>query len=375
MWGRHPAGASLKRAYIWIRGCRETKGNRVKFFCYALLLSSLLQSSVFAQGKPLSVRELAAYNKPDREKVLLEGAKKEGKVFWYTSLTGGPNQEVPKAFEAKYPGIKVDVYRGSSEDLLARTLQEAQAKRYLVDTIETTPPVLKVLQEYKLLMPYFSSYLSHYPDDVKEKADKGLVSWGTDRESYIALAYNTNIVQGSAIPKSFDDLLKPELRGKIGFATTDTGSRVIGAMLLTKGAEFVQKLRTQDIALHAVSGRAILDMVISGELGLSPTIFLSHSRVSISKGAPIKWVPMDVVPTNAGGVALLANAPHPHAALLFGDYLLSPEGQKLLGKFGLDSPANKPDFKRWYPEKGMTVEQYEKENTKWDKLLREIGRK
>jgi iron(III) transport system substrate-binding protein len=116
-------------------------------------------------------------------------------------------------------------------------------------------------------------------------------------------------------------------------------------------------------------------MVISGELGASPTAFLSHSRVSISKGAPIKWVPMDVVPTNAGGVALLAHAPHPHAALLFADFLLSPEGQKFLGKFGLDSAMNKPDFKRWYAEASMTVEQYEKENSKWEKLLREIGRK
>jgi hypothetical protein len=61
--------------------------------------------------------------------------------------------------------------------------------------------------------------------------------------------------------------------------------------------------------------------------------------------------------------------------LLFGDYLLSPEGQKLLGKFGLDSAANKPEFKRWYPEKGMTVDQYDKENEKWEKLLRDIGRK
>ena len=82
---------------------------------------------------------------------------------------------------------------------------------------------------------------------------------------------------------------------------------------------------------------------------------------------------MDVVPTNAGGVALPAHASHPHAALLFADFLLSPEGQKFLGKFGLDSAVHKPDFKRWYAEAGMTVEQYEKVNSQWEKLLREIG--
>jgi iron(III) transport system substrate-binding protein len=340
-----------------------------------LILALLLPLAAFAQGKPMTAAELATYNKADREKVLFDGAKKEGRVLWYTSLTGGPNLEVPKAFEAKYPGIKAEVYRGDSDAIIARVLQEAEAKRYLVDSIETTFPVLKVMQDYKLLARYFSPYLARYPDEVKEKAGKGLVYWATDRESYIGLAYNTNVIPPGAAPKKFEDLLKPELKGKIGFATSDTGSRVIGAMLATKGTEFVQKLRSQELTLHAVSGRAILDMVIAGELGASPTVFLSHSRVSIAKGAPIKWVPMDVVPTNAGGVVFPANAPHPHAALLFCDYLLSPEGQKLLGKFGLDSAVNKPDFKRWYAEKGMTAEQYENESAKWEKLLREIGRR
>ena len=333
--------------------------------------------SISAQtGKPMSMAELAAYNKPDREKVLYEGAKKEGGLMWYTSLTGGPNTEGPKVFEAKYPGVKLQVYRGNSDAIIQRVLQEAQAKRFLVDTIETTFPVLKVMQEYKLLAPYFSPHLAQYPDDAKEKADRGMVFWTTDRESYIGLAYNTNSVQGNAVPpKGFDDLLKPEFKDKIGFATSDTGARMIGAMLKAKGPEFVQKLKAQQISLHSVSGRAILDMVISGELGLSPTVFLSHSRVSIAKGAPIKWVPLELVPTNAGGVAIPANAPHPHAALLFADFLLSPEGQKFLSKFGLESSLNKPDFKRYYPEAGMTAMQYEKENEKWEKLLKEIGRK
>lgn len=328
-----------------------------------------------AQVKPMTPAELAAYNKPDREKILYEGAKREGRLMWYTSLTGGPNQEVPKAFELKYPGIKVDVYRGDSDAIIQRVLQEAQAKRYLVDIIETTFPILKVMQEYKLLLPYSSPYLASYPDEVKEKAQKGLVYWATDRESYIGLAYNTNAVPEGVAPKNFDDLLRPELKGKIGFATSDTGNRVIGAMLAARGAEYISKLKNQDVVLHAVSGRAIADMVVSGELGLSPTVFLSHSRVSISKGAPIKWVPMDLVPTNAGGVAVPAHAPRPHGALLFADYLLSPEGQKVLGKFGLDSAVNKPEFKRYYAEAGLTAEQYEKVNAKWEKLLRDLGRR
>src|ERR671924_619253 len=155
------------------------------------------QSPVLAQsGKPPSLAELAVYNKPDREKILYDGAKKEGKLMWYTSLTGGPNIEAPKVFEAKYPGVKMEVYRGDSDAIIQRVLEEAQAKRFLVDTIETTFPVLKVMQEFKLLTPYFSPHLGQYPDEAKEKADKGVVYWATDRESYISVAYNTNSVQG-----------------------------------------------------------------------------------------------------------------------------------------------------------------------------------
>ena len=116
--------------------------------------------------------------------------------MWYTSLTGGPNSDAPKVFEAKYPGVKLEVYRGDSDAIIQRVLQEAQAKRFLVDTIETTFPVLKVMQENKLLAPYFSPHLAQYPDEAKEKAEKGLVYWATDRESYIGLAYNTNSVPG-----------------------------------------------------------------------------------------------------------------------------------------------------------------------------------
>jgi iron(III) transport system substrate-binding protein len=332
--------------------------------------------SVWAQtAKPMSVAELAAYNKPDRERILLEGAKKEGKVLWYTSLAGGPNKEIPNAFEKKYPGIKVEVFRSSSDAIIARVLQEAEARRYLVDAIETTFPILKIMKENNLLAPYFSPLLAQYDDEVKEQAAQGLVYWTSDRESYIGVAYNMNIIKGSAVPKNYGDLLKPELKGRLGFATSDTGTRVMGALLTFKGEEFVNKLKAQDVTLHAVSGRAILDMVVSGELGASPTSFLSHSRVSIKKGAPIKWLPMDVVPTNAGGVVLMANSPHPHGALLFNDFLLGPEGQKILTDFGLDSAVNKPAFKRWYPEQGKTGAQYDKEATKWEKMLRDIGRK
>lgn len=325
--------------------------------------------------KPASLAELAAYSGKDREQLLIAGAKSEGKVVWYTSLAGGSYREMAAAFEAKYPGIKIETYRGSSQDLMSRILAEAQAKRHLVDAIESTLPLLKAMQDSKLLTPFNSPYLGKYPEGAKEKADKGLFFWASARESYIGVAYNKNSIPAAAVPRSYQELLKQELKGKLGFVTTDTGSRMIAAMLKFKGEEFVKKLRQQNISLYAISGRALLDLVISGEVGASPTIFRNHALVAIEQGAPVAWVPMEVVPTNAGAVALAARAPHPHAAVLFADFLLGPDGQRILEKFEYGSASKDYGFKRWYPEEGLTTEQYERENNRWDKLLRELGRK
>ncbi|HEX2230135.1 MAG TPA: hypothetical protein VHM64_23615, partial [Candidatus Binatia bacterium] len=93
------------------------------------------------------------------------------------------------------------------------------------------------------------------------------------------------------------------------------------------------------------------------------------------KGAPVEWVPMDVVPTNTGGVAILSRAPRPYAALLMADFLLSPEGAKILSDLHYGSPLIPVSYKLWYPEAGMSLAQYEKSMERWQKLLQEIGRK
>jgi ABC-type Fe3+ transport system substrate-binding protein len=84
---------------------------------------------------------------------------------------------------------------------------------------------------------------------------------------------------------------------------------------------------------------------------------------------------MEVVPTNAGGVSLVAQAPHPHAAVLLADFLLGPEGQKILGDLEYGSPFRPVSYKLWCPESGMSTAQYDKAAERWEKLLREIGRK
>ncbi len=340
----------------------------------ALTVALLWPCLAFAQDKKASA-DVAAYGGADREQRLVAGAKAEGKVVWYTSLAGSSYKELAKAFETKYPGVKIEPYRAESSDIMTKVTAEAQARQVIADIVETTLPALRFLRENKLLIVYTSPYLGKYPPATKEDAGRGLVYWAVDRETYMGVGYNTNLIPSSLVPKNYADLLKPQLKGKIGFVSNETGIRTVGGMVKAKGEEFVRNLKAQDVTLHAVSGRAMADLVMSGEVALSPTIFRDHALEGKEKGAPIDWVPMDIVPANAGAVALVAQAPHPNAAALLSDFLLSPDAAKILGGLHYGSPFRTVPFKLWYPEAGLSTEQYEKAAEKWDKLLREIGRK
>jgi iron(III) transport system substrate-binding protein len=348
----------------------------MKLLTGALIVVLAAPAAGWAQGgKSMSFAQLAAYNKPDRERLLYAGAKAEGKITWYTSLAGGSYKDLAAAFEAKYPGVKVESYRATRQELGARILAESQAKRYIFDTLESTVPLLKLLRDNKLIVPYFFPTQGKYPENVKEKAPKGLFYWSIDRESHIVLSYNKNIIPATVAPKNYEGLLRPELKDKIGLAGSDTGVTVIGAMLKLKGEEYMTKLKSQNPIVHNVSGRALLDLVISGELGLSPTTFRNHAEVSMKDGAPIGWIPMEIVPTNSGATAVSAQAPHPHAALLMADFILGEGGQKVLERYEYGAPTKDYGFKRWYPEQGLTTDQYEKLDEKWNKVFRDLSRK
>jgi iron(III) transport system substrate-binding protein len=348
----------------------------MKIFSITAAVVLVLASSVWGQAvKPKALDELAAYTGPDREKMLLEGAKKEGKLVWYTSLAGASYKAIAKAFDQKYPDVKIEVYRAGSKDLAPKILNEAQAGQYLADAIESTPGILMLLRDKRILKPYTSPELKRYPEEAKYDADGGKIYWVNDRESFIGFGYNTKLLAKSDVPKNFDDLLKPVFKGKLAMDLTSTGDRVTGTMLKYKGPEYIEKLKKQGVRLFNVSGAALRDLVISGEVLASPTLFRNHVLVKVDAGAPVNWVPMDVVPTNAGGAALLNNAPHPHAALLFIDFLIGDSGQNTLQKFHYGAAWKEYPFKRVYPERGMTTMEYQKEIKKWNKLLRAIGRK
>ncbi len=325
--------------------------------------------------KPLTIAELVTYRGADREALLYAGAKTEGKIIWYTSLAGDSYKELVKAFETKYQGVRVESYRAAGAELVVRLQEEGKARRNIADTIETTEGSLIFLRDEKLLRPYDSPQLDKYPEDGKERADKNLVYWALARESYIGLTYNKTLVPKEVVPKNFDGLLHPQLKGKMGISIGQTSDKVIGAMLKTRSEEFVKKLKAQEIKLYSIDAPALVNNIAAGEIVASPAIFQTHTLLAASKGAPVEWVPMDLVPTNVGSAAIAANPPHPHAALLMADFLLSADGQQVLEKYYYGSGAKDYGFKKWRPEHGLTTDQYEKELERWDKLLHSITRK
>ena len=315
----------------------------------AILLSVLLTipTLLAAQSrKPATVAEIAAYMGADREQLLHAGAKTEGVATWYTSLAGDSYKALARAFETKYPGVRVEVFRAGGSELMPRMSEEAKARRPTFDVLETTYDFMMVARTNALTRPYDSPALVNYPSEAKEKADKGLTFWTIFRESYMGFGYSKEQVPASAVPKGFDGLLHPQLKGKMSITLNESSARMIGAMIKVKGEGFVKKLKAQDIRVYTVSSAALVDLMASGELGASFHIYRNHAMVSAERGSAVAWVPMELVPTNSGCVALAAQPPHPHGAALFVDFLLGSSSRKILEKFQYGHPSNEMPFKR-----------------------------
>lgn len=327
-----------------------------------------------AGAKPATVAEIALYKGVDRQQILEEGAKKEGKLLLYTSaILTQSVQPMVAAFEKKYPYLKVEIFRASNDDIVKKVLPEYQNRVYQADVFETTTGGMVMLKEAKILQPYYSPEIASYPP---EAGDKDGMFYPT-RESYVSLGYNTKLIAPGEAPKTYQELLDPKWKGKAALsAGGSTAQRWLGGILMTFGEDMVKKLAAQDMAVQNVSGRALADMIISGEVALSPTIYDSHVANSKKKGAPIEWLPIEPVVTNVGQAALASKAPHPNAAMLFNDFLLSEDGQKIYSGTGYGSSrkgmGGTANYKKIYVEEGMTSKEFAAAMTKWDKMLEDL---
>ena len=331
-------------------------------------------ANAWAANAPMSVAEIALYQGADSEKILIEGAKREGQLTFYNSHTWF--RSYVKEFEKKYPFIKVSEWRSDSKNLLSRAMAEFGSTRSLVDVIETTAEAMGVMKRNGMFQEYFTPEARHYPDDVKVKGNSGVYYLG-DRETYNSLGFNTTLIAANEAPKTFNELLDPKWKGKMAIAGTSTGVRWVGSTLDTLGREFLNKMASQELTVQNMSGAALAGLVASGEVPLSPTIFDADVTVAKQKNAPIQWRALDPVVTTVGYSGLSSKASQPHAALLFLDYLHGKEGQQFMMKGGLWSPREDTGsldqkFQKIYLDSRYSLEELEKNLVDWENLMRQL---
>jgi iron(III) transport system substrate-binding protein len=329
------------------------------------LACCLAPSAVLAQGASLA--ELAMYSGPDRTQRLIAGAKREGMVSIYTSLTVDDMKVFGGAFEKKY-GIKLQLWRSSSEDILQRAVVEARGGRFDVDAIETSAAEMESLHREKLLQEVRSPYIA----DLNPAALLPHREWVGDRLNLITSAYNTDLIKPAALPKTYDDLIDPKWKGKLGIEADD--AIWFGALVTALGEEKGLKLFRELARANGLSlrkGHTLLaNLVVSGEVPFTLTAYQYKVEQLKKSGAPIEWY---VIPPGISrflGTGVLRRAPHPHAAVLFLDFMLS-DAQKLL----LDRdfmPTNMKVKPLEIPFKVIDPAQMLDEGDKWSKLYQQI---
>lgn len=305
--------------------------------------------------KPTTVAELALYRGTDRQSLIENGARKEGTLTWYTVGTV-PTLTLPtiKAFNKKYPDIQVEYFRGDTMALFTRVTEEHRAGKHTFDLLETNAPYL--YEGRKILQPFYSPELVNLEEAAARKEPGASDNyWAGHWETCIILMYNTNKVPKGEAPKTYQDLLDPRWKGKMTIPTTTTGIYWVGNILTHQGEAFVEKMAKQDVRVQNISGGALGELVVSGEVPLTPATFTSNATRSLAVGAPVGVSFLEPVGCQLEGITLSRNAPHPHAAMLFIDFTLSKEAAEsriptyasprkdMVGKGVAAGP-----FKKWY---------------------------
>ena len=278
-----------------------------------------------------TMEEIALLKSAERQKILVDGAKKEGKLMFYTALiVDQVVRPLKAAFEKEYPFVQLEFFRANSDRLGQKILTEYQAKRYDVDVISGSGATT-VARQAGYLQKFLSPHTAEYPAELKDP--QGF--WGVSNVYFMTLGYNSRMVKPNDVPKTYEDLLNPRWKNQMMWSTNRTSGAplFVGNALLTMGDKtgksYLQKLKAQSIANNAAANRQILDLVIAGEYPLGLLIFNHHAHISKIAGAPAEWQALEPVPATISTVGLAKHAPHPHAAMLFLDFLLSRAGQKV----------------------------------------------
>lgn len=314
--------------------------------------------------------ELAQYEGADRLQRLIDGAKKEGNLSIYTSAQTDDMGALVAGFEKKY-GIKVSVWRAGSEKVLQRAVTEARANRNSVDIVETNGPELEAMHREKVLQ----AIKSPHHRDLIPAAIRPHGEWVGTRLNVFVQAYNTKLVKKEELPKTWDDLLHPRWKGRLGIEAEDQDW--LAGVMSDLGEARGTKLFKEIVATNGVSVRKghtlLTQLVVSGEIPFALTVYNYKAQQLKDKGAPIDWFSIGNPIARPNGIGVARTAPNPHAAVLFYDYEISEEGQKILAgrdfvptNTKVDTPFNKTQLN--FIDARVMLDEY----AKWTKLYEEI---
>jgi len=316
-----------------------------------------------------SVADIALYEGTDRAQRLIEGATKEGTVSVYTSATVEDMAILTAAFGKKY-GIKVNVWRASSEGIVQRGVAEMRSGRNEADIFETNGPDMESLYRERVFQEVRSPHLA----DLVPGAIAPHREWVGARINIYVMTYNTRLVRKEDLPRTFDDLASPRWKGKLGIEASDPAwfAMVVNDLGEAKGLKLFRDIVTAN-GISVRKGHTLLaNLVVAGEVPLALTTYHYKAEQLKKDGAPIDWFILPPAVARFQGMALARRAPHPHAALLFFDFMLT-DAQELLAKRDFTvtsskvaSAAQKMSLKFVDPKLVLD------ESEKWGKLYMEI---
>ena len=266
---------------------------------------------------------------------LLDAAKKEGKVVWYTAVDLPVAEKVARAFEAKHPGIAVRVERSGAERVFQRIGQEYSSNIHAVDVVNSSDAAhFIVWKRDGILAPYVPEDVAkHFPAEHKDP-DGMFASfrlWGC------VIGYNTSMVKKEEAPKSFKDLLDPKWTGKLVKAHPGySGTIMTATFQITRdlGWDYLEKLAKQKV-MQVQSSTDPPKKLALGERAVMADGNEYNMFQEKEKGSPVEIVyPSEGTPMIVGPNAIFKNAPNPNAARLFQSYCFTPEAQQLIVEVG-----------------------------------------
>lgn len=324
----------------------------------SILLSILVAATIPAM--PTTAAEFKA------DAALVAAAKKEAAVTIYTANQLESEQQLAKRFNARFPEVKIEIVRAPGSRLIARVDAEAASGKLTADIIEFSDSGLAKNYE-KLLADYAPANASQYPAEIRAISPK---MWPKTAWGYV-LAYNKVLVKNP--PKTWADLSRPDFKEKLGWIPAGAGGTSWTLAMFQRkvlGEDEWKNLAVKQPVMHP-SDSPLLAAVIRGEARVVP--LKTNSIIPAMKdGAPIGIVyPTDGVPMTVSVAGISATAPHPNAARLYLDWILSEEGQEdwvknsggmtVLDGGSLPEGADKATLKLWFP----TIKEYADLRDSW----------